>query len=117
MNTQERLQVAFDVVRKLGARRGLEATNPQVPPIANPLGPGYTGVDFTGGSYRARIGVCDALSGVQRRFTLGRSDDADCAAYMYRVAHVALYGSYSWAAESLSDGERALIVSTRRSLA
>ena len=112
----DRLAVAVEVVKRLGKYRALEAGNPAVPPIPNPLGEGFTGVDLDGTTFRARIGVADALNGVQKRITLGRSKDADFAAYMYRVAHVALYGSYSWAAESLCDGEKTLIEMTRRAV-
>lgn len=114
MTETERLTVAVEVVKRLGKFRALEAGNPAVPPIPNPLGEGFTGVDLDGATYRARIGVADALNGVQKRITLGRSEDADCAAWMYRVAHVALYGSYSWAAGALSDGERYVVETTRK---
>ena len=109
MDTAERLEVARVVVKRLGKHRALEAQTPQTPPIENPLGEGYTGVDLDGSTYRARIGVCDALSGIQRRITLGRSKNCDTAAYMYRIAHTALYGSFSWAANSLSAEERDLV--------
>jgi len=109
----KRLEVAVTVVKRLGKYRALEAGSPNVPPTPNPLGEGYTGVDLDGKTFRARIGVAVAADGVQKRITLGRSDCPDEAAYMYRVAHVALYGSYSWAAESLSDSERTLIGLTR----
>lgn len=109
----ERLEVAVAVVKRLGKYRAIEAGSPNVPPMPNPLGEGFTGVDLDRGTFRARIGVAVALDGVQKRITLGRSDCSEEAAYMYRVAHVALYGSYSWAAESLSDYERALIEMTR----
>ena len=110
----DRLAVAVEVVKRLGKYRALEAGNPQVPPIPNPLGEGFTGVDLDGTTFRARIGVAVAGEGKQMRITLGRSKDADYAAWMYRVAHVALYGSYSWAADTLSDGEKTLIEMTRR---
>jgi hypothetical protein len=112
-----RLDVAVEVVKRLGKYRAIEAGNPVIPPIENPLGEGYTGVDdYNGKTYRARIRVCDALNGCDKRVTLGRFDDADCAAYAYRVAHTALYGSYSWAASSLCDGEKTLIEMTRRAV-
>ena len=117
MNTveTERLTVAVEVVKRLGKYRAVEAGNPVIPPIENPLGEGYTGVDdYNGKTYRARIRVCDALSGQDKRISLGRFEDADFAAYAYRIAHVALYGSYSWAVDSLSDGEKTLIEMTRR---
>lgn len=114
MNTQERLDLAYATIRRLGKYRAVEYGSVQNGPIPNPLGPGYTGVDLDGTTYRARIGVCNALSGVQKRLTLGRSYDPDCAALMYRMAHVALYGSYSWAADSLSPCERDLVARTRR---
>ena len=112
----ERLDVAVKVVKRLGKYRALEAGSPNVPPTPNPLGEGFTGVDLDGATYRARVGVADALNGIQKRVTLGRSEDADEAAWMYRVAHTALYGCYSWAAESLSDGERTLIELTRNAV-
>lgn len=110
----DRMEVAVEVVKRLGKYRALEAGNPQIPPIPNPLGEGFTGVDLDGATFRARIGVAVAGDGKQVRITLGRSKDADCAAWLYRVAHVALYGSYSWAADMLSDGEKTLIEMTRR---
>lgn len=112
----KRLEVAVAVVKRLGKYRALEAGSPNVPPTPNPLGEGFTGVDLDGRKFRARIGVADALNGVQKRITLGRNEDADEAAYMYRVAHTALYGSYSWAAGLLSDGERTLIELTRNAV-
>lgn len=112
----ERLEIAVAVVRRLGKFRAIEAGSPNIPPTSNPLGEGFTGVDLDGRKFRARIGVADALNGVQKRITLGRDEDADEAAYMYRVAHTALYGSYSWAADSLSDGERTLIELTRNAV-
>jgi len=112
----KRLEVAVEVVKRLGKFRAVEAGSPNVPPTPNPLGEGFTGVDLDGATFRARIGVADALNGRHVRITLGRSKDADYAAYMYRVAHVALYGSYSWAAESLCDSERSLIEMTRNAV-
>jgi hypothetical protein len=112
----ERLNVAVAVVKRLGKYRALEAGSPNVPPTPNPLGEGFTGVDLDGSTFRARIGVAVALDGVQKRITLGRSKNADDAAWMYRVAHVALYGSYSWAADSLSDSEKTLIELTRNAV-
>ena len=112
----KRLEVAVEVVKRLGKYRAIEAGSPNVPPTPNPLGEGYTGVDLDGETFRARIGVAVALDGVQKRITLGRDEDADNAAWMYRVAHVTLYGSYSWAADSLSDSERSLIKMTRNAV-
>jgi len=116
MNENDRLTFAVDIIKRLGKYRALEAGNPQAPPTPNPLGAGFTGVDKDGGSYRARVGVADALNGVQKRITLGRSDCPEVAAYMYRAAHVALYGSYSWANDSLSPIERGLIEFTRNAV-
>lgn len=115
-NATKRLEIAVEVVTRLGKYRAVEAGTPNVPPTANPLGAGYTGVDLDGATYRARIGVADALSGVQKRITLGRSKDADFAAWLYRVAHTALYGSYSWAADSLCDSERSIIEMTQNAV-
>ena len=112
----ERLLVAVEVIQRLGKYRAIEAGSPNVPPTPNPLGEGFTGVDLDGATFRARIGVANALDGTQLRITLGRSRTPDEAAYMYRVAHTALYGSYSWAAESLCDSERSLIEMTRNAV-
>lgn len=112
----KRLERAVAVVKRLGKHRALEAGSPNVPPTPNPLGEGYTGVDRDGATFRARIGVANALDGTQLRITLGRDADPDEAAYLYRVAHVGLYGSYSWAAESLSDAEKTLIELTRNAV-
>lgn len=112
----ERLLVAVEVIQQLGKYRAVEAGSPNMPPTPNPLGEGYTGVDLDGATFRARIGVANALDGTQLRITLGRTRNPDEAAYMYRVAHVALYGSYSWAAESLCDTERTLIELTRKAV-
>jgi hypothetical protein len=111
-----RLDIACNVLARLGKYRAIEAGKQQSPPIENPLGEGYIGVDQVGKKYRARIGVCTALEGDNRRISLGRYDDADSAAFAYRIAHVALYGSYSWVCDSLTEGELYLIESTKRSV-
>jgi len=116
MNINERLQTAIQVVTKLGKARALESTLQHNPPIDNPLGEGYTGVDKDGKTYRARIGIADALSGIQRRITLGRSEDPDDCSYMYRVAHIALWGSFSWAEDSLTPAEKYVIDTTRKAM-
>lgn len=113
LDETDRLTQAVKVIKRLGKYRAIEASAPNVPPTPNPLGEGFTGVDYDRGSYRARIGVADALDGRQLRVTLGRSDNAEDAVWLYRVAHVALYGSYSWAVDMLSDSERTLIELTR----
>lgn len=108
MNSAQ-LASAIATIGKLTSARRLEYGNPQIPPIENPLGEGYTGVDLDGRTYRARIGVCAAFDGSFKRITLGRSYSAEYAAFLYRVAHVALYGRDSWAACSFSEGEQAEI--------
>jgi len=116
MNTTKRLEIAVATVRRLGKYRACEVGNPSIPPIENPLGEGYLGVDdYNGKTYRARIRFCSALDGCDVRVGLGRFACAEDAAYAYRIAHTALYGSYSWAASNLSDGEKTLIEMTRKS--
>lgn len=111
----KRLDVAVKVVIRLGKHRAIEATVTHNPPIENPLGEGYTGVDdYNGKTYRARIRFCDALSGCATLVALGRYEYAEDAAYAYRVAHIALYGSYSWANDDVCDSERSLIEMTRK---
>ena len=111
----QRLDIAKRVIVKLGKYRAIEAGKQVQSVIANPLGSDYIGVDdFNGKTYRARIRVSDALNGCDKRVTLGRFDCADDAAYAYRAAHVALYGSYSWAVPMLSSVESNLVDSTRR---
>jgi hypothetical protein len=116
MTPDERLQTAIAIVTKLGKARAVEASFAHNPPIENPLGGGYTGVDLDGSTYRARIGIADALSGIQRRITLGRSKDPNDCAYFYRVAHIALWGTFSWANDSLTTAEKYVIDTTRRSM-
>ena len=98
-----RAKVLNDVLEQLGRNRALEAGSPNVTPEPTKMGVDcegrpIVGVDFTEGKYRARIRVCDALSGADKRITLIRTDCVDEAAYAYRVAHIALWGSASWAA-------------------
>jgi hypothetical protein len=92
-----RAELLNTVLAKLGARRALEASETHATPIPNPHG--LVGVDFTHGKYRARIRFCDALSGEDVRITLVRTDCPDEAQYAYRAAHVALWGSASWACD------------------
>ncbi len=92
------------VLERLGTARALEAAETHVPPEPSKMGvwdDGHpvVGVDFTGGKYRARIRFCDALTGSDVRVTLIRTDSLDEAVWAYRYAHVALWGSASWAAD------------------
>jgi hypothetical protein len=113
----ERLVVAKEVVVRLGRARAVESSKAQASAIPNPLGAEYIGVDdFNGRTYRARIRVCDALSGNDKRVTLGRFGCAEDAAFAYRAGHVALYGSFSWANDTLSEGERWLVDTTRKEM-
>lgn len=116
MTTDERLETAIAIVTKLGKARAIEASFQHNPPIENPLGEGYTGVDKDGTTYRARIGIADALNGIQRRITLGRSKNPDDCSYMYKVAHVALWGAFSWANDSLTTAEKYVIDTTRKAM-
>lgn len=91
------------VLERLGTARALEASETHVTPEPTKMGvcdDGYpvVGVDFTGGKFRARIRFCDALSGADVRLTLIRTDSLDEAVWAYRYAHIALWGSASWAA-------------------
>lgn len=61
----KRLKVAIEVIKRFGKFRALEAGSPNIPPTPNPLGEGFTGVDLDGATFRARIGVTDALNGAQ----------------------------------------------------
>ena len=92
----DKMTVAIDVIRRLGAARAVDGTHPTVPPIPNKTG--YEGVDLPAGSrkYRARSRFCDALSGNDCRILLGRFEDAEDAGYAYKCAHVALWGSLSY---------------------
>lgn len=99
----DRATVLNRVLDKLGALRALEANDTHDTPEPSRFGlwddglP-VVGVDETGGKYRARIRFCDALSGQDTRITLIRTDSLDEAVMAYRYAHVALWGSASWAA-------------------
>ena len=95
-NETVRAKVLNQVLAKLGTARALEASETHVTPEPNKHG--CVGVDFTGGKYRARIRYCDALNSRDVRITLLRSDSLTEADWAYRYAHVALWGSASWAA-------------------
>lgn len=95
-NALDRAKILNEVLGKLGTVRALEAAETHVTPEPNKYG--VVGVDFTGGKFRARIRFCDALTGQDTRFTLLRTDSLEEADYAYRAAHVALWGSASWAA-------------------
>lgn len=90
------------VLDKLGLARAMEANDTHETPEPSQFGlwddglP-VVGVDFDGGRYRARIRFCDALSGQDTRITLIRTDSLGEAVWAYRYAHVALWGSASWA--------------------
>lgn len=96
MNTLTRAVILNEVLERLGSARALEAAETHETPEPNKYG--CVGVDFTGGKYRARIRFCNALTGQDIRITLLRSESLTEADYAYRAAHVALWGSASWAA-------------------
>jgi hypothetical protein len=91
-----RATVLNKVIARLGTARALEAAETHVTPEPNKFG--CVGVDFTGGKFRARIRYCSALDGSDVRVTLIRTDSLEEADWAYRYAHVALWGSASWAA-------------------
>ena len=99
-----RAKVLNEVLERLGTARAVEAGSPNVTPEptkmgVDDLGRPIVGVDYTGGKYRARIRCCSALFGMDKRVTLIRTDSVEEAAYAYRVAHTAFWGSASWAAD------------------
>ncbi len=97
----ERYAIAREAIRRLGARRALEATRPLYPPIPNPNG--FDGVDkMPSGKYRARIRFSDALSGNDTRVTLGTFPTAEGAGYAYASAHVKLWGGVSRYSQDIS---------------
>lgn len=96
MNALNRAKILNKVLKRLGTNRALEAAETHVTPEPNKFG--VVGVDFTGGKFRARIRFCNALTGQDTRITLLRTDSLSEADYAYRAAHVALWGSASWAA-------------------
>jgi hypothetical protein len=101
-NETIRATVLNEVLERLGPARALEANDTHVTPMPSQLGvwdDGHpvVGVDRHHGKYRARIRYCDALSGEDTRITLIRTDDLAEAVWAYRYAHVALWGSASWA--------------------
>ncbi len=104
LNKLTRAKVLNYAIAALGTARALEAGSPNVTPEPTKMGVDcegnpIVGVDFTSGKYRARIRCCSALTGMDVRVTLIRTDSLDEAAYAYRAAHVALWGSASWAAD------------------
>jgi hypothetical protein len=97
-----RAAVLNDAIARLGSARAIEAGTPNVTPEPNKMGYDdsgnpIVGVDYTGGKFRARIRVSDALSGADVRITLYRGESLEDASYAYRAAHVALWGSASYA--------------------
>jgi len=110
MTKLERLQVAATIIRKLTGKRAAEGSRACQPPIPNPWG--FDGVDKVtpnATKYRARIRVCDALSGCDSRVTLGSFPDAHSAGQAYAMAHVALWGSLSRYCADMSDEELSLL--------
>ncbi len=104
LTTLDRAKVLNYAIAALGTARALEAGTPNVTPEPSKMGCDdcgrpIVGVDHTGGKYRARIRVCDALTGADMRITLYRGDCIEEASYAYRAAHVALWGSASWASD------------------
>ena len=103
-NEMDQAVVLNKVLERLGMARAIEASEPHLTPEPSKMGYAddgkpIVGVDFTGGKFRARIRVCDALSGADVRITLIRTDSLDEAVWAYRYAHVALWGNASWAAD------------------
>ena len=99
-----RATILNEVIARLGTARAIEAGVPNVTPEPSKMGYDdcgrpIVGVDFTGGKFRARIRVSDALSGADVRITLYRGDSLEDASYAYRAAHVTLWGSASWACD------------------
>lgn len=97
MTELKRAEILNVVLARLNGRRAVEASTTHNTPIPNKFG--LVGVDHTNGKFRARIRFCDALSGADVRITLIRTDDPDEAQYAYCAAHVALWGSASWASD------------------
>jgi hypothetical protein len=115
-NDLHRAVVLNDVLNRLGATRAVEASETHETPEPSKMGYAadgkpIVGVDLHHGKYRARIRYCDALSGRDVRVTLIRTECLEDAAWAYRYAHVALWGSASWAA---SDDIIDSLVSARK---
>ena len=102
-----RQQIAREVISKLGCQRAKDGTHPTVPPIANKVG--FAGVDYTNGSFRARIRFCNALSGKDTRITLGRFDTPAEAGFAYAAAHVVLWGSLSYFVREITAEDLSII--------
>ena len=93
-----------NVLTRLGSARALEASATHETPEPNKMGYAddgkpIVGVDAFFGRYRARIRYCAALSGDDVRVTLIIADCLEDAVWAYRYAHVALWGSASWASD------------------
>ncbi len=103
-NELTRAVILNDVLARLGFARAAEAAETHVTPEPNKMGYAddgkpIVGVDTHHGKYRARIRYCVALSGADIRVTLIRTDCLEEAVWAYRYAHVALWGSASWASD------------------
>ena len=115
--TATKLQIAIDVVTRLGAARAKDGTHLHPPVYANKTG--YHGVDYVNGKFRSRIRFSDALSGRDVRLTLGRFENVEDAGYAYAAAHVALWGGLSYFAgdvtcEDIAAARAAGLVSNGR---
>jgi len=99
-----RLQIANDVIAKIGTSRAKYGTTPPHPPEEPKWG--FDGVDrmkrkrrngsTTWGKFRARIRFCESAEGKDCRVTLGMYDNAEEAGFAYREAHIAVWGSLSY---------------------
>ncbi len=97
----ERIQIANEVIRKLGIERAIEASDTEREP-AEPNKLGFPGVDCPYGynsdrpTYRTRIRFCSALTGLDTRLTVYRGKCLQSAGLAYALAHTQLWGSCSF---------------------
>jgi hypothetical protein len=115
MDRIERLQIAGAIIRKLGAKRAAEASQPCKPPIPSKWG--FDGVDKVtpnARGFRARIRFCDALSGEDTRITLASNyPTAEVAGMAYAMAHTRVWGAASRYSGEITTEELRLMVGAR----
>ncbi len=109
---EQRLQIANEVIRRLGARRAKEAMGVCKPPIPSPYG--FDGVDKVRKSskgFRARIRYCDALAGRSTLVCLGTNHPTTHEAGLaYMMAHILLWGGVSRYAQDISTEELEVLI-------
>lgn len=102
MTPERRIEIARDMLVKLGTRAAALGLHPSSPPESPKWG--YEGVDKPNkkvAKYRARIRFCDASTGKDIRISSTGYDDPADAGYWYMCAHIRAWGALSYYAKEI----------------